>query len=115
MVIIIYKGLKKGESLNFLFEIGQEMENIMEKINNNMNLDSLKNIEEYTIDRFEGEIAILENRKTKEFIEIDKNKLPNNIKEGMILQKVNDNFIINNTLNEEISKRIENKMNNLWE
>ena len=102
--------------MNFFLELGQEIENKMEKMGNKSFLDILKNLnEEFVIDRFEGNIAVLENRKTKEKIEIEKNELPDNIKEGEYLDRVNGKFIKNEEKNQEISERIKNKMDNLWE
>ena len=102
--------------MNFFLELGQEIENKMEKMGNKSFLDILKNLnEEFVIDRFEGNIAVLENRNTKEKIEIEKNELPDNIKEGEYLDRVNGKFIKNEEKNQEISERIKNKMDNLWE
>ena len=47
-------------------------------------------------------------------INIRKEYLPSNIKEGDILKKVNGKYFINKNLTEETSKRIKNKMDNLW-
>ena len=81
------------------------------------NLRSMMNLnkEEYTIDRFEGNICVLENRKTKEFININKDELPEGLKEGDYLEKINGKYIKNEFKNQEIQKRIEEKMNNLWD
>ncbi|MBQ8193688.1 MAG: DUF3006 domain-containing protein [Bacilli bacterium] len=62
----------------------------------------------YVIDRIENEIAILEELNTKEKIEVEVSKLPNEIKEGIVLKK-EENFIIDTeeTLSreEDISER----------
>ena len=105
--------------MNFL-EIEQNIENTIEKIERKFNLDFLRNMESkleeiYVLDRFEGNIAILENRESKELIEIEKDSLPTDIKEGDILNKINDKFIKNLEQTEEISERIKNKMDDLWE
>ena len=117
MIIIIYKGLKKGgKNLNFFLELGQEIENKMSEMGNKSFLDILKsNNEEFVVDRFEGDIAILENRNTKEMIEVDRKELPDTIKEGEYLNRVNGKFIKNEEKNIEISERIKKKMDNLWE
>ena len=49
----------------------------------------------YAIDRFENNLAILENLVTKEIIEVDITKLPSNIHEGSILIENNGNYIKN--------------------
>lgn len=72
-------------------------------------------IEEFTIDRIEGNIAVLENRETKEIVNVDISKLPQNINEGEILNKINGKYILGKDKTEEVSNRIKNKMNDLWE
>lgn len=57
----------------------------------------------YAIDRFENNLAILENLETKEIIEIDVKKLPSNICEGSIL--VEDNGIYVRDLSTEKARR----------
>lgn len=67
----------------------------------------------YTVDRIENNIAILENKETKEMIDVDINILPANIHEGAILVfKENSYHIDNNT---ELFKRkeIEDKFKKL--
>lgn len=102
--------------MNFFLELGQEIENKMNEMGNKSFLDMLKKInEEFVIDRFEGDIAVLENRNTKEIIEVNTKELPDNIKEGEYLDRVNGKFIKNEEKNQEISERIKKKMDNLWE
>ena len=71
-------------------------------------------IEEFSIDRFEGNIAIIENRKNQNKIEIEKEKLPKQVKEGDIIKKINGKYILDSekTINEK--NRIKDKMNDLW-
>lgn len=57
----------------------------------------------YAIDRFENNLAILENLETKEIIEIDVKKLPSNICEGSIL--VEDNGVYVRDLSTEKARR----------
>ena len=71
-------------------------------------------IEEYSVDRFEGEYAILENRKTNEKKKKKRDMLPENIKEGSILQYVNGKYTYNEELTKEETNRIQEKMNKLW-
>ena len=52
-------------------------------------------MQKYIIDRFEGDFAVCENYDTEEIIDILKEKLPNDAKEGDILLKNdNENFCI---------------------
>ena len=71
-------------------------------------------IEEYSVDRFEGEYAVLENRKTNEIKNVKRDMLPENIKEGSILQYVNGQYTYNEELTKEETNRIQEKMNKLW-
>ena len=71
-------------------------------------------IEEYSVDRFEGEYAVLENRKTNEIKHVKKDMLPENIKEGSILQYVNGKYTYNEERTQEEVNRIQDKMNKLW-
>lgn len=71
-------------------------------------------IDEFTIDRFEEDIAILEDRKTGKMVEVARDKLPNDVKEGNILNKINGKFILNDKATTKITESIEEKMNRLW-
>lgn len=66
----------------------------------------------YTIDRIEENIVILENRETKQTIEVNKNILPNKIKEGDILDYINNEYIINKNT-KEIKQSIRDRFNKL--
>lgn len=71
-------------------------------------------IEEFTIDRFEGDIVVLENRENQQIINVNKESLPKYIKEGDIIKKINGKYIMDKTKTEQVEERIKNKMNNLW-
>lgn len=74
----------------------------------------LNNSDTYVIDRFEGDIAICENRNTKEIIKINKDELPQDIKEGNVIRKVDSKYEKDINLEKEISDRIRSKMEDLW-
>lgn len=74
-------------------------------------LDAIK---EYTVERFEENIVVLEDRKTQKMLNIEKNKLPNKIKEGDIIKKINGKFLKDEEKTEEVLERIKNKMDDLW-
>lgn len=91
--------------------------------NNNSNLKSddfsrtlKKHLETtfYSIDRFEENFAICENLSTGEFINIEKNLLPSDIKEGTILKYENNKYTIDFTKTIENQKEIESLVNNLF-
>lgn len=101
--------------LNLFQNIANEISKI--DINNFINeiIERLEKMEEeLVIDRFEGNIAVCEDRKTGKIKEIPKYDLPKDIKEGSILKFENGKYQIDNEKQEEISKRIEEKMNKLW-
>ena len=70
---------------------------------------------ELTIDRFEGNMAVCEDRKTKEIINIDLSQLPEDVKEGSCLKFENGRYIHDIEKENETYNRIKQKMDNLWE
>ena len=56
----------------------------------------------------------MENRKTQEMINLKKEDLPEELKTGDIIKKVNGKFYIDRIETEKIEKRIENQMKDLW-
>ena len=71
-------------------------------------------IEIFTVDRIEEGIVVLENRTTQEITNISISELPNEIKTGDILKKVNGKYFIDEEETKSVEKRIEDKMNDLW-
>ena len=67
----------------------------------------------YSVDRVENDIAVLEDITTKEKIELNINYLPKKIKEGTILEKKEDSFIIDEEEENVRRKRIMEKFNKL--
>ena len=106
------------EILNNIQEKVTDIKNEIKQNNNHLEevelAKKLDAIEEYSVDRFEGEYAILEDRKTKEMKQVRRDMLPENIKEGSILQCVNDKYINNEELTNQERERIKDKMNKLW-
>lgn len=70
--------------------------------------------EELVIDRFEGNIAVCEDRRTGKKVEIPKENIEKGLKEGDIIKQEKGKYIKNIELQEETEKRIQEKMNNLW-
>ena len=75
--------------------------------------DILKDGDTFTVDRFENEFAVLENRDTKKSINICIFKLPNNLKEGDILTVSNGKFILNNEETQSLQNDIQNRFDKL--
>lgn len=71
--------------------------------------------EELVIDRYEGNLAICEDRKTGNIKEIPKENIEDGLKEGSIIKLQDGKYIQNIEKQEEIEKRIKDKMDNLWE
>lgn len=106
--------------LEIFNHIQEKMTDIKNEIKQNTSSEEMElakkldAIEEYSVDRFEGEYAILENRKTNETKNVKKDMLPENIKEGSILQYVNGKYTYNEELTKEETNRIQDRMNKLW-
>lgn len=66
------------------------------------------------IDRFENDIVICENRKTREMVKINRNQLPEDIKEGTVIKFDNGKYIKDIEEQQEIEQRINKKMNDIW-
>jgi len=69
----------------------------------------------YAVDRVEGDKAILENLTNKKIIEINIKILPANIKDGNILVKKGQKFILDKDTEYHRREAIKNKFNNLIE
>lgn len=67
----------------------------------------------YAIDRIENNIAICQNLTTGEIVEIERNNLPANIKDGTIIKYINGKYILDKDTELEIRRRIIEKMNRL--
>ena len=105
------------EIFNHIQEKMTDIKNEIKQNNTSEEIELAKKldaIEEYSVDRFEGEYAILENRKTNEVKNVKKDMLPENIKEGSILQYVNGKYTYNEELTKEENNRIQDRMNKLW-
>ena len=67
----------------------------------------------YTVEKIEKNIVTLEERRTKKIFDIEKERLPRDIKEGDILDIKNEEYIINKELTNKLKKQIRNKFNSL--
>lgn len=68
----------------------------------------------YVVDRFEENIAVLENLDNNSRLNISKTFLPSEIKEGDVLEQVNEEWFFNKEKNEERKNKINDKFNSLW-
>ncbi|MBQ6495038.1 MAG: DUF3006 domain-containing protein [Bacilli bacterium] len=67
----------------------------------------------YIVDRIENNIAILENKETKEIVNISLDILPSNLKEGNVLKYENNIYTLDKKEEEERKKTILDKFNKL--
>ena len=97
------KSISSNSSNNFIENFINELKNYLNKNSNFM----------YTLDRFEGTFAVLENRNTKEMTDIPISNIPSNAKEGDILKLSNGSYVIDYEETSIVSDRIRDKMDNL--
>ena len=115
-------------NLNFFEKLGHAIEKTIQKQNEVKNIEvhginkeeielaqKLDAIEEYIIDRFEENIAVLEERKTGKTKNIEKNIIPENCKEGDILKCINGKYFLDIEKTRKVENEIKEKYNNLWE
>ncbi len=74
----------------------------------------LNAIQEFSVDRLEEDMAILENRENGNTMNVARSKLPSDIKEGDILKCINGKYTLDRERTLEETNRIKNKMNHLW-
>ncbi len=67
----------------------------------------------YIVDRIEDNIAVLENKETKEIIDVSLSLLPANLKEGNVLEYKDKKYILNIEEEEKRKKAILEKFNKL--
>lgn len=106
------KNLVKSISTELISK--NELENFTKQIEERLNNMEKYEIGYYTIDRFEGNTAVIENRENQKMINVNRKDLPEGAKEGSILKYENEKFTIDEKEQEEIEKRIKEKMDNLW-
>lgn len=103
---------------NIQENIEKKFETLKEDISDNLIDEASKKLgldnEEFSLDRFEENRAILENRKTNEMIEVDRNRIPKDAKEGDILKFIDNEFKIDIELTNQKSEEIKEKMNKIW-
>lgn len=111
--------------LGFFNEIGKSIVDTAQNIDENLlsqNIgkdelelaEKLDAIEEYSVDRFEDDIAVLEDRKTGKIKNIAQKDLPDNVEEGTILKCINGKFVIDEELTRNERDKIKEQMDNLW-
>lgn len=115
-----YKIQGKYMNIDLFNKIEEAVEKTKQEIQSNTQTEEIElakkldAVEEYSVDRFEGEYAILENRKTSEIKKVQKDSLPENIKEGSVLEYVNGKYIYNEETTNFEKAKIKGRMDQLW-
>lgn len=94
-----------------------DIENNNKKLNSSFSKELKKSIEkksQFSIDRFEGDFAICENKETNEIINIHRSLIPENCKEGDILKLENGVYIIDKVSTNTEQNEIKSMVNNLF-
>ena len=68
----------------------------------------------FSIDRFEGDFAICENKQTGEMLNIPKTELPSNISEGDIIKFENGKYVLDIEATNKEKQEIKNLVDNLF-
>ena len=97
------QNISSNNSNNFIESFINELKTYLEQSFNPM----------YTLDRFEGNFAVLEDRNSKKMLDIPISNIPSNAKEGDILKLSNGSYIVDHEETKIVSDRIKQKMNNL--
>jgi hypothetical protein len=127
LLIKKYKGIRKEYILNLFENLNDRINKTLEKAKKEKSIKpsniyedelnlakKLNAIEEYTIERFEENIVVLENRENQKMINVGRDKIPEGVKEGDIVRVINGKILKDEKKTEEVSERIKNKMDDLW-
>lgn len=127
LLIKKYKGIRKENILNLFENLNDRINKTLEKTKKEKSIKpsniyedelnlakKLDAIEEYTIERFEENIVVLENRENQKMINVGRDKIPEGVKEGDIVRVINGKILKDEKKTEEVSERIKNKMDDLW-
>ena len=127
LLIKKYKGIRKEYILKLFENLNDRINKTLEKAKKEKSIKpsniyedelnlakKLDAIEEYTIERFEENIVVLENRENQKMINVGRDKIPEGVKEGDIVRVINGKILKDEKKTEEVSERIKNKMDDLW-
>lgn len=103
MELDLLNNINRGQNEIDVTEFQRELTNKLEEMESR-----------FTIDRFEGDVVVLENRDTGEMLDVNKKDIPQDAKEGTILKLNKDKYEIDIEEQRIVEDRIKNKMKNLW-
>lgn len=67
----------------------------------------------FTVEKIEENLVVLEDRESKKIRDVKKELIPNGIKEGTILDFVNNKYVINKEMTDKVTNDIKAKFNSL--
>lgn len=103
MELDLLNNISRGQNEIDVTEFQRELTNKLEEMESR-----------FTIDRFEGDVVVLENRDTGKMLNVNKKDIPQDAKEGTILKLNEDKYEIDIEEQKIVEDRIKNKMKNLW-
>ncbi len=68
----------------------------------------------YTVDRIEEKYAICEEKESKELVKIEIEKLPKGVKEGSLIKKIANIYLLDKGKEKTKEDSIKQKMDKLW-
>lgn len=105
------------ENLNNAINQEKISQNTIKPITDDVELElaqKLDALQEFSVDRIEENIIVLENRENGEIINIEKSKLQFKVQEGDILKYINGRYILDEEKTRSETESIKEIMDDLW-
>lgn len=105
------------ENLNNAINQEKRSQNTIKPITDDVELElaqKLDALQEFSVDRIEENIIVLENRENGEIINIEKSKLQFKVQEGDILKYINGRYILDEEKTRSETESIKEIMDDLW-
>lgn len=103
--------------LNIFNELFRNLSTRNESKNSNFIEELEKSIKKealYTLDRFEGDFAILENRTNGEMINVSSNSISKDANPGFILKLENDVYVVDEIETKKTQEKVKNLIDKLY-
>lgn len=98
---------------NLSKKINDSISDFTKDLNNFLENNCFKDGDCFTVDRFENDFVVLEDRQTRKLFNIAIDQLPSNLKEGDILSYKNGQFLLNKNETNKLQNDIQSRFNNL--
>jgi len=116
MVIINLVNSINDTLTDIVNDIKKYIDNVQEKVTEiELNIKSKDKNPKLIIDRFEGQIAVCENLNDASIVNVKKEKLPLNIKEGQVVNFDGNKYVIDFKTTSLLKKDIKEITKDLWE